>query len=439
MIRMAADGAASEGGCDRMSTTASETGRTPKIGRSASTRLNGARPWGPRQLVTFAIALIALIATALVAVPQAGAQAGDVPDDVYEQIEAGCPDPDLVFTVPDDPSRLDCAISVAAVDDCPADAESDLFDGQVICFVGLSDRLRAPVGTVLPPMFSESDCDGFMNEGGWVGGPVDDGMCYVELEDGSFATEPIVSSTDTTCGGLPVTVDIGAGDEPTAGNDVILGTLGDDAIGGGDGDDVICGRGGNDSLWGQGGNDWIVGEGGDDKIRGGDGNDVLLGGPGGDDLGGGRGDDYVAGESGADTKVRGGTGDDLVAGDQGDDELVAGNGGEDEVYGGAGNDMLVSGGPRPDVLEGQTGNDVVKGLGGADMIYGGGGDDELFGGKQPDFLNGGFGTDICNGGSEGDQAVNCESTVGVEDEIAPAAGNSRSRRAFGKPAPRLTV
>lgn len=219
------------------------------------------------------------------------------------------------------------------------------------------------------------------------------------------------------CGGRLVTVDIGAGQVPTSGADVILGTPGPDAIAAGDGDDFVCGAGGNDTIWGQGGDDTLFGDTGDDKMRGGNGDDVLRGGDGVDDLSGGRGNDGVFGEGGDDKAIRGGTGDDVVDGGDGNDALIAGNGGADQVSGGAGDDPLVTGGPRPDIVSGGAGNDIVKGHKGADIIHGDAGNDDLRGGPQPDTIDGGAGIDTCNGGTTGDGATESDTTVNCESAL----------------------
>lgn len=79
------------------------------------------------------------------------------------------------------------------------------------------------------------------------------------------------------CGALPVTADLAAGDLPTDGEDVILGTNDDDVILAGAGDDIICGQGGNDSIFGDGGDDALFGNRGDDSLDGGAGSDELDG------------------------------------------------------------------------------------------------------------------------------------------------------------------
>ncbi|MEM7339761.1 MAG: hypothetical protein AAF467_13995 [Actinomycetota bacterium] len=75
------------------------------------------------------------------------------------------------------------------------------------------------------------------------------------------------------CNGLPVTVDIGAGDTLTAGDDVILGTNASEVIDTLAGDDVVCALGGDDTVVGGDGNDVIFGGGGADLLSGNAGND----------------------------------------------------------------------------------------------------------------------------------------------------------------------
>jgi len=245
----------------------------------------------------------------------------------------------------------------------------------------------------------------------------------VTLLLGALATIPQAGAQAATCNGLAVTVDLNAGQSPTSGPDVVLGTPGDDLIAASDGDDTICGGGGNDRIWGQNGNDTILGGDGDDFLRGGDGDDTLRGEAGVDNLAGGRDNDTVDGGADDDLIVRGGTGDDTLNGGDGNDALIAGNGGRDIVHGDAGNDK-VTGGPRPDELTGGDGDDELLGHKGADTIDGGPGDDTLIGGDQPDMLRGGPGVDTCFGGTTGggalenDQASGCEESTAVEVTLA---------------------
>jgi Ca2+-binding RTX toxin-like protein len=101
-----------------------------------------------------------------------------------------------------------------------------------------------------------------------------------------------VSAAAPTCAGRTVTVRLGAGQHPTDGNDVILGTPGADVIRAGAGTDYVCGRGGDDELHGARGADRLYGELGSDEIFGGPGNDRLFGGAGGDYTGGNAGFDH---------------------------------------------------------------------------------------------------------------------------------------------------
>ena len=79
------------------------------------------------------------------------------------------------------------------------------------------------------------------------------------------------------CDGLTVTVDLTAGDSPTDGDDVILGTNGPDAILAGDGNDTICGEGGDDIITAGAGDDTVFGGDGADTISGQTGIDTLHG------------------------------------------------------------------------------------------------------------------------------------------------------------------
>ena len=188
--------------------------------------------------------------------------------------------------------------------------------------------------------------------------------------DLSVSTVPVL-----TCAGQEVTVNIGAGDVPTAGDDVILGTSGPDVIKGLAGDDTIYGLGGDDTL------------------RGGPGDDEILDGLGDDELFGGSGGEAVFGNGGDDT--------------------VHGHGGDDALSGGGGADTL-SGGSGNDTARGQAGNDTANGGSGDDSLNGGSGDDSLFGGRGLDALNGQSGADICTGGADNDTATaSCETTISV--------------------------
>lgn len=134
-----------------------------------------------------------------------------------------------------------------------------------------------------------------------------------------------------TCDGLAVTVDLGQGETPTEGDDVIRGTHGEDVIDGGGGNDTICGRGARDRIDGGAGRDRIFGGVGKDSLdsgggggllAGNDGSDGLRGAAGSDNLRGGRGDDQLEGRAGNDNHD-GGLGTDRCLGGPGIDTATA--------------------------------------------------------------------------------------------------------------------
>ena len=88
----------------------------------------------------------------------------------------------------------------------------------------------------------------------------------------------------STCAGLAGTVYVGAGERPTTGSDVIIGTIAKDVIRAGRGKDIVCAGSGNDKVFGGAGNDRIFGGPGKDRLVGGAGKDRLRGGPGRDRL-----------------------------------------------------------------------------------------------------------------------------------------------------------
>ena len=261
---------------------------------------------------------------------------------------------------------------------------------------------------------------------------------------GTSITCPVVS----VCNGLNVTVDIGAGDVPTSGDDVILGTSGADFIDAGAGDDTICAMGGADTILAGGGADYVDGGNGADHIFGEGGNDIIFGGSGADEIDGGGGDDEIFGEAGGDVLV-GRTGEDILDGGAGVDSIsggpqadtiftgsgatvgtglfVTGGGAADTIFGGPdaddlrgaagadtirgeGGDDVITGGIGQDELFGGNGDDTIRGQGNRDDLFGEAGDDDLTGGAGDDDLDGGSGIDSCAGqAGTGDTAVNCES------------------------------
>jgi len=258
------------------------------------------------------------------------------------------------------------------------------------------------------------------------------------------------AAQDLMCGDHEVTVNLGAGESPTDGRDVILGTAaadtidalggndvvcglgGNDRIDGGPGDDLIYSGGGHDQIYGSGGNDTLYGQYGADTISGGPGEDFLGGGRGYDTLYGGDGNDNLSGAGGHDflsggpgnDNLYGRPGDDTMYGDAGDDELY-GSSGDDKLYGGLGNDRVqgqsgadhLDGGEGDDLMYGKADNDVLLGGAGVDEMYAGDGDDEMRGGADNDWLhagkgddtiNGGSGRDLCFAGPGADTVTDCE-------------------------------
>ena len=235
------------------------------------------------------------------------------------------------------------------------------------------------------------------------------------------------------CNSLVVDIDIAAGDLPTAGDDVILGTPSADVINGLGGNDTICGEGGDDQLTGgpgddtifggdgadlisgQGGADDLFGDDGIDRLNGGAGDDELFGGDGDDDLRGQGGDDELFGEAGVDQFFAGSGADEIHTGDGGNAgtaQIVQGQGGPDTIFGSPQDDVL-DGSQGQDEIHGGAGNDILNGGRSSDTLYGDAGDDQLFGGPDRDTLDGGAGTDDCNGGGHTNDTATatCETTI----------------------------
>lgn len=263
-----------------------------------------------------------------------------------------------------------------------------------------------------------------------------------------------------TCLGQAVTVDLGLGELPTEGPDVISGTNGVDDIQAAGGNDVICGHGGNDRIDGGAGNDRIDAGSGNDTITPMAGNDQVRGGSGSDTVSyaaatkpvtvdlslttaqpTGQGNDSfvnvenVVGGSNADiltgnavaNRLLGLAGKDVLRGRDGDDFFSGGTGSDTVTFAGdpaaikvnlattgkqatgMGSDrfLLIEnliGSSRSDRLQGDDKANVLTGSGGADTLLGGGGKDRLVGGS---------GADTCAGGSGTDTASGCESVTGV--------------------------
>ena len=231
------------------------------------------------------------------------------------------------------------------------------------------------------------------------------------------------SGSPAMCDGRQVTVNIGNGQSPTKGNDVILGTSASDLINAGGGNDVVCAEGGNDTIYGSAGDDMIFGGSGEDTIYAGAGADYVDGGADIDNLYGQGGSDTIEGGGGFDYIVGGSGNDDIVTGDGGatviaggnndviegspDRDVIYGNSGLDTIHGRAGNDELY-GGNGADYIFGGTGDDIVNGQGARDNLYGESGDDAIRGGIGNDLLDGGADSDDCDGQGGNDTEINCE-------------------------------
>jgi Ca2+-binding RTX toxin-like protein len=243
--------------------------------------------------------------------------------------------------------------------------------------------------------------------------------------DGDLGTPGLTNTCDTpvpTCNGLAVTVFIGAGDLPTEGDDVILGTGGadvidalggDDTVCGLDGGDLIYGRDGNDTLYGDEGDDVLIGNAGNDTINGGDDNDRVYSGSSDDIINGDAGDDILNGGNGADT-ISGDAGMDRILGGGGDDIDLSGGDDNDTINAGSGNDTSVNGDGGNDIVSGNAGNDTVSGGDDNDTVRGGSGDDQVNGNAGDDFVAGNGGVDVCDGGSGTDTAGPITGTASCE-------------------------
>ena len=232
----------------------------------------------------------------------------------------------------------------------------------------------------------------------WTGGTVNSRITITKGQPGcvpqtlaelqtTLAAAPDVTPPPAVgpfCQGVQVTVQIGLGQSPTAGNDVILGTSGADIIDGLAGSDIICGLGGNDVIDGGAGIDFLYGDDGDDTLNGGDGNDRMWGDVGNDIMNGDDGNDRMIGGDGLDT-MNGGNDRDVIQGGKGDD--------------------VIDGGANIDRLSGNGGADTIRGANGKDQVRGHGGNDSMWGGGGPDFIDGGPGTDQANGGASADLCI----------------------------------
>ena len=109
-------------------------------------------------------------------------------------------------------------------------------------------------------MITEEAAETFSNYANAAGDPLD-----------AVVHKPGIGAPAPLCDGKPATVQLGLGQAPTDGDDVIVGTAASESISAGGGNDVICALGGYDSLSGGDGNDRLFGDGGNDGINGGTG------------------------------------------------------------------------------------------------------------------------------------------------------------------------
>ena len=270
------------------------------------------------------------------------------------------------------------------------------------------------------------------------------GQCGPNFNNSLWALEPPWQS----CNGKAVTVDIAAGQSPTSGSDVIMGTMGADLIVALGGNDTICGLEGDDTINAGTGDDWVDAGEGNDQVFGLDGADVMYGGAGADEIISGNGDDVIHGDDGNDT-LNGGPGNDLVYGGAGDDDLF-GQGGNDLLYGGEGDDFatgvggvdtleggdgndVLNGGPGNDTINGDAGDDIVFGFTGDDLLDGGSGNDQVFGQAGADTIKGGGGNDALFGNQDDDviTAMSGANTINGGSGNDTITGGSDDDNIFG--------
>ncbi len=163
-----------------------------------------------------------------------------------------------------------------------------------------------------------------------------------------------------------------------------------------------------DTIDGGEGNDTTFGQGGDDTIDGGLGNDSIEGGLGNDSIEGGLGNDTIT-----DT----GTTADEIDGGAGNDNISSG-GGADVVTGGDGNDTIDAGSGW-DTIDGGTGDDIIVAGSGSDTVYGGTGNDTITDTSGNNFADGGSGNDSITLGVGNDSIIGGtgDDTIGVQDNF----------------------
>ena len=231
-----------------------------------------------------------------------------------------------------------------------------------------------------PTVITEAAAETFSNYANAAGDPLD-----------AVVHKPGIGAPAPLCGGKPATVQLALGQEPTANDDVIVGTGAGEPISGGEGNDTICGLGGNDALSGGEGNDALYGEAGNDTIQGNNGNDGISAGAGADRISGGAGGDKIYGGADIDVVTYGSA----TSGVRVTIDNVANDGNAaDERTDNIRTDVeTVTGSPYADVLAGSAGVNHFYGYGGNDVLNGYGGNDYLNGGTHADRLYGSTGND----------------------------------------------
>ncbi len=177
----------------------------------------------------------------------------------------------------------------------------------------------------------------------------------------TYTVEDGHDGTDTAI----VTVTVSAvNNNPTTGDDYIIGTSGNDIIDGLSGNDTIEGLSGNDSLMGSDGNDLLTGGDGVDELFGGKGDDTLDGGAGSDRLDGGSGDEingdflsYASAVEGVEISLNPSSSDDAMIENF-------------ENIDGSSHDDTLCGNSDQNIIYGQDGNDLIIATMGADSLFG---------------------------------------------------------------------
>ncbi len=220
-----------------------------------------------------------------------------------------------------------------------------------------------------------------------------------------------------TCGGQLVTVSLALGQQPTEGNDVILGTDASESISGGGGNDIICAAGGNDTVAGGAGNDTIDGGSGTDtasyagnatavtvslgtsalqntlgagsdqvasleNLMGSSLSDTLTGSIGNNTIDGGDGADTMAGGTGNDTYTCNAS-NDVITGETSTSGIDTVKSTVTRVLGSTLENLTLTGSApinatgnsAANVLIGNSGNNILNGSSAADTYTGGAGAD----------------------------------------------------------------